>query len=74
MSELPTKENPRVSHGFWERADEEIKPALGPSYGLGGRYLGMRVFHAHRRKRYETWFEDGQKWGRWTWDYSEEGA
>lgn len=63
-----------VSYGFWERADEEIKPALGPSYGFGGRFLGMRLYHVHRRKRYETWIENGQKMGRWDWQYEEWGA
>lgn len=56
----------RVEYRPWER-NAEIAPALGPSYGFGNRYLGMRAFHAMRRKVYVSWRDGGQKMGYWEW-------
>lgn len=76
-SDRPTKAEPHVSYGEWEPDPDQPpvyrkhvhSPREARDWMLFG---GIAEMHpapgGYRRKRFETWWENGQRMGRWEWE------
>jgi hypothetical protein len=54
-----------VSYGPWE-----IAPDVAPVAYLSSVDERPLLRYTLRRRRYETWWVNGQKMGRWDWEYA----
>jgi hypothetical protein len=67
MSEEAGRGEFGINYGSIER-DEETRSVGLVGYGFDGRPFAYWE-KPLRRRRYETWIENGRKMGRWTWEY-----